>query len=195
MSSRNELFPVFLKLNQLDVLIIGGGNVALEKLQAILTNSPGCNITLVAPHVLPIIESYSVDFQLHIVKAKYEKSFLLNRQIVISALNDVKLSEQIRNDAKEIGVLYNAADKPELCDFYLGSIVQKGDLKVAISTNGKSPTLAKRLKEILNHVIPDKIQESLDELYALRNKLKGDFEKKVNDLNKVTKSFSVNDWD
>jgi siroheme synthase-like protein len=60
---------------------------------------------------------------------------------LIVAVNDLAWSEEIRNDAKAKGILVNVADKPGLCDFYLGSIVQKGNLKIAISTNGKSPTL------------------------------------------------------
>ena len=65
------------------------------------------------------------------------------------------MSSQIRDEAKSRGKLVNVADKPELCDFYLSSVVKKGDLKIAISTNGKSPTTAKRLKEVLQEALPD----------------------------------------
>ena len=81
------------------------------------------------------------------------------------------------------------ADTPNLCDFYLGSIVKKGDLKIGISTNGKSPTLAKRLKAFLNDIIPDQIQESLDNLESYRKKIKGDFEEKIRKLNEITKDL------
>jgi hypothetical protein len=78
------------------------------------------------------------------------------------------------------------ADTPDLCDFYLGSIVQKGDLKIAISTNGKSPTLAKRLKEVFYEALPGDTQESIENLNKFRNHLKGDFANKVKELNKAT---------
>lgn len=78
------------------------------------------------------------------------------------------------------------ADKPELCDFYLGSIVQKGDLKIAISTNGKSPTIAKRLKEVLNEGLPAELDNTLQQMSHLRNSLNGDFAYKVKKLNEVT---------
>jgi siroheme synthase-like protein len=81
------------------------------------------------------------------------------------------------------------ADTPDLCDFYLGSIVKKGDLKIAISTNGKSPTLSKRMRQYLEEAIPDDIQELLDNLRLLRDQLKGDFEYKVKELNKVTERW------
>jgi uncharacterized membrane protein YfcA len=78
------------------------------------------------------------------------------------------------------------ADKPELCDFYLGSIVKKGDLKIGISTNGKSPTIAKRLKELFQDNLPDELDLSLQQMNAFRNTLNGDFAHKVKELNKAT---------
>jgi siroheme synthase-like protein len=81
------------------------------------------------------------------------------------------------------------ADTPPLCDFYLGSIVQKGDLKIAISTNGKSPTLAKRIRAFLEDVIPEDIQTSLDQLEEARKTLKGDFQQKITQLNELTKNL------
>jgi len=83
----------------------------------------------------------------------------------------------------------NVADKPELCDFYMGSIVQKGNLKIGISTNGKSPTVAKRLKELFNDLLPEEIDQLLDNMQAIRSRLQGNFADKVNQLNAITKDF------
>src|SRR5205085_2366044 len=77
-------------------------------------------------------------------------------------------------------------DKPELCDFYLSSVVKKGNLKIAISTNGKSPTIAKRLKEIFTDVVPDEMDRLLDNMQHIRNQLSGDFNEKVAKLNEIT---------
>ena len=82
--------------------------------------------------------------------------------------------------------LVNAADQPALCDFYLGSIVNKGSLKIAFSTNGKSPVLARRLREYFEQVIPDEIDISIDQLNTLRNAHTGDFSAKLKTLNKIT---------
>ena len=82
---------------------------------------------------------------------------------------------------------------PSYCDFYLGSIVKKGNLKIAISTNGKSPTIAKRLKDMLNEVIPDEIDEVLQNMHVIRNKLSGNFNDKVNKLNHITRSLTMQD--
>ena len=81
------------------------------------------------------------------------------------------------------------ADTPELCDFYLGSIVTKGDLKIAISTNGKSPTLSKRIREFFEDILPDNINDLILNLNEYRKTLKGNFEEKVDALNEITKSF------
>ena len=82
------------------------------------------------------------------------------------------------------------ADTPDLCDFYLGSIVRKGDLKIAISTNGRSPTLAKRLRETLQEALPDELDDVLQNLHTIRSGLKGDFSRKVRVMNRVTRTLA-----
>ena len=190
--SKNELFPIFLKANDLKVLLVGGGQVGLDKLNALLSNSPNCEVTVVA-------EQFSQDFlsfaELHenvsLENKAFEPSDLVSKQLVISALNNVELSSEIKSKANEEGILFNAADKPQLCDFYLGSVVRKGNLKIGISTNGKSPTLAKRLKEVLDENLPKELDESLIQLNRLRSNLSGDFRKKVEKLNSVTQVLNA----
>lgn len=184
----NTLFPVFFKLEQLSVLLIGGGNVALEKLQAIVNNAPQTKVTVVAREVFDSFKEEATKHEtITIIVGEYESHYLEHCDLVIAAVNDIPTSEIIRNDAKAKGKLINVADKPELCDFYLGSIITKGNLKLAISTNGKSPTVAKRLKEVFNELLPDELEEVLDNLQQIRNKLKGDFTNKVQQLNELTK--------
>ncbi|WP_316765397.1 TSUP family transporter [Pedobacter frigiditerrae] len=186
----NQLFPVFVKLNQLRTLLIGGGNIGLEKLTAIVNNSYQADVTIVAENINPAIIDLIVAYPTVKVKQKrYDASDLNDVDIVFVATGDNILNEQIRKEAHEKGLLINVADKPELCDFYLGSIVQKGDLKIAISTNGKSPTIAKRLKEVLNEGIPAELDTTLQNMSALRQTLKGDFAAKVKTLNKVTEGL------
>ena len=101
----------------------------------------------------------------------------------------MELAEQIRNDAKQKGKLINAADKPSLCDFYLGSVITKGDIKIAISTNGKSPTLARRLKEFFNEVLPDELDTVVANLNTIRNNIKDGFHARIKKLNEITSSL------
>jgi len=186
----NTLFPVFFKLEQLRVLLIGGGNVALEKLQAIVNNAPKTKVTVVAREVFDAFKEEAEKHEtISIIVGDYAPHYLDDCDLVIAAVNDIPTSELIRNDAKTKGKLINVADKPELCDFYLGSIVTKGNLKLAISTNGKSPTVAKRLKEVFHELLPDELEEVLDNLQQIRNKLKGDFTNKVHQLNELTKGL------
>lgn len=186
----NKLFPVFLKLESLSVLIVGGGNIGLEKLTAILGNAPSTAIRLVAikisDEVRKLASSYS---NINLIERVFLPSDLNDIDIVIIAIDDKRESKRIRDIAKQWGKLVNVADKPDLCDFYMGSIVQKGNLKIGISTNGKSPTIAKRLKELFNELLPEEIDQLLDNMQEIRNRLKGDFNDKVNQLNAITKDF------
>lgn len=187
----NTLFPIFLKLDQLNTLVVGGGNVALEKVSAILRNSPEARVTMVATFFREDTLAYIEKFPL----VRYEireflEADLEGRDLIICATDNVPLHQKIKALAVERHLLCNVADTPHLCDFYLGSIVQKGDLKIAISTNGKSPTLAKRIRAFLEEVIPADIQETMDGLEAYRNSLKGDFEAKIKALNELTKGLT-----
>ena len=186
----NNLLPVFFKLEQMKLLIVGGGFVGWEKLTAVLTNAPQTEVKMVAKEfsreVKELAEPHS---NITLVQKAFDPSDLDGMQLVIVGINDIPQSEKIRTACHERGLLINVADKPALCDFYLGSVVKKGDLKIAISTNGKSPTVAKRMKEFLNETIPDTIDEVLQNMNKIREKLRGDFEYKVNKLNEVTKDW------
>jgi siroheme synthase-like protein len=183
----NQLFPVFLKLNELHTLLVGAGNVGLEKLTTILNNSTEAKVTVIAETVSEEVYQMAERFpKVNIFKKSFAEDDLKDVNIVVVATGNEALNNYIRQLAKQHNLLINVADKPSLCDFYLGSIVQKGDLKVAISTNGKSPTVAKRLKEVLNESIPEELDTTLQQMSALRDTLKGDFASKVKRLNEVT---------
>ena len=123
--------------------------------------------------------------------ADFQIPHLNGKQLVVCATDDTSLHHEIRRLAHARGILVNVADTPAECDFYLGSIVQKGDLKIAISTNGKSPTIAKRLKETLNDLLPDELDDLLQNMPAIRERLDGDFSEKVKALNALTASLAA----
>lgn len=188
----NRLFPIFLKLENFEVLIVGGGAVGLEKLTAILRNSPATKITLVGEQISSEIRGYSIDFhQVVLLERLFGEADLLGKKFVIAATDDRVLNKKIRDLAVAAGLLVNVADTPELCDFYLSSVVQKGDLKLAISTNGKSPTIAKRLKEVLAEALPDEIDDILQNMPTIRGRLAGDFSEKVRILNALTSTLAT----
>lgn len=189
----NVLFPVFFKLHQLNMLIVGGGYVGLEKLTAVLRSSPKANVTLVAKEILQ--EEIRTLAKAHpnvtLIERAFKKKDLEERDLVILATDSQKLHQKVKKQAEKKHILTNVADTPDLCDFYLCSIVKKGDLKIGISSNGKSPTLTKRIKETLHDALPEEIDEMLDRLKEIRDQLKGDFEYKVQKLDEVTKDFMV----
>lgn len=187
----NTLYPIFLKTENFNILIVGGGFVGTEKLSFILKNSPNANITVVAKLISDEIKSMvKGKSSIVLLEKSFEASDLENKQLVIAATADKTLNESIYHAAKVKSILINVADTPELCDFYLGSIVTKGDLKIAISTNGKSPTLSKRIREFFEEILPENINDLILNLNEYRKTLKGNFEEKVSALNEITKSFN-----
>lgn len=189
----NELYPIFLKVNQLNVLVVGAGKVGLEKLSFLLKSSPHAHVTVVAKEVWEEVKVLAAQHpHVTIILDEYQEKYLAAKHVVIAATNDRAINQQIHADAKERYLLVNVADTPELCDFYLGGIVTKGHVKIAISTNGKSPTTAKRLRQFLEEVIPDDINEMVENLNVYRDSLKGDLEYKVEALNKLTEGLLKN---
>lgn len=184
----NTLFPIFVKIDQVPILLIGGGPVALEKFTALIRNNPAVKLTVVAKEIHAEFRDILAKYpHIEVFERPFEENDLRGKRLLMTATNDPFFNVALESLAKKYTVLINAADKPALCDFYLGSIVQKGDLKIAISTNGKSPTIAKRVKELFQDLLPEEIDETLTLMESLRHQLKGDFEEKVKQLNAHTK--------
>lgn len=201
MIGANTLFPVYMKLEEMKVLLVGAGNVGLEKLKAIKQNAPQTHVCVVAKDVREQFADYASSCQhVELIKGDYSDVFLKNADVIFTAVNDHLLSAQIFTDAKKHGKLCNSADKPDLCHFYLSSVVTKGDVKIAISTNGKSPTMAKRLREILQNALPNQLDDVVQNMHVIRSRLTGNFEHKVQRLNELTrvlvedKKSSVHLW-
>lgn len=185
----NELYPVFLKVSELRTLIVGGGTVGLEKLSFLLKSSPNAQVTLVAKEVCEEIRTLARGKRVEIHESAYHNRFLEGIQVVIAATDDLAVNLAVREDAKLRNALVNVADNPPYCDFYMGGIVTKGNLKIGISTNGKSPTLAKRLRQFFEEFFPENTNELLENLNTYRKTLKGDFEEKVDKLNELTRDM------
>lgn len=187
----NTLYPVFLKLHKLNLLIVGAGYVGYEKLHFILKNSPNANITVVAKEVSVEVRALlsAGNYKVRVIEKAFDDNDLIKHDMVIAATDIQELNLEIRTLAKRRGKLVNVADTPDLCDFYLGAIVTRGDLKVAISTNGKSPTFAKRFRQVLEEVLPNDTNVLLKNLKEIRDRLTGNFSEKVKALNKITASL------
>jgi precorrin-2 dehydrogenase/sirohydrochlorin ferrochelatase len=187
MMETNKLYPIFLKTANLHILIIGGGNVAEEKLSFLTKSSPDAKVTLVAPMFREGTLALASQFDVTLIKDKYHETYLDGKHMVIATTDVPEVNISVYNDCRKRDKLVNVADNPPYCDFYMGGIVTKGNVKVAISTNGKSPTTAKRLRQFFEEVIPDDISQMVQNLNEYRKTIKGDFEQKVEKMNEMTK--------
>ena len=145
-----ELYPVFLKLDGKRVLVVGGGNVAAQKLPALL--DAGALVTVVAPRVVPALCRTGVTV--------HERPFAASdldgvRWVVAAATVDV--NRAVAAAAETRGIFVNAVDDVDPASAYLGGVVRKGGVTVAISTSGGAPALAGLLREAIEHLIPDDI--------------------------------------
>lgn len=186
---RNNLYPVFLKVRNLKVLIVGGGFVAEEKLTFLLKSSPDAVVTIVAPFFREGTLEVAKKGQVTLLDDIFQDHYLNDVHIVVATTDKPEINEGIYNKCRALNKLVNVADNPPLCDFYMGGIVTKGNVKVAISTNGQSPTSAKRLRQFFEDVIPDNIDDLVKNLNEYRKTIKGNFEEKVEQLNEFTKSL------
>ncbi|CAM1363794.1 Precorrin-2 dehydrogenase / sirohydrochlorin ferrochelatase [Tenacibaculum sediminilitoris] len=189
MEERNNLYPIFLKTASLEVLIIGGGFVAEEKLRFLLKSSPDAKVTMVAPFFRDETVAIAQKSNVEMLTDSYRDTYLQGKHLVIATTNIPEVNIQVYKDCRSQNKLVNVADNPPYCDFYMGGIVTKGNVKVAISTNGKSPTTAKRLRQFFEEVIPEDINQLVQNLNSYRKTIKGNFEQKVETLNKLTESL------
>jgi precorrin-2 dehydrogenase/sirohydrochlorin ferrochelatase len=189
MSAVNKLYPIFLKPAQLDILLVGGGIVALEKLQFLFKSSPDAKVTLVSPMLRKETATFIKNKKVTTITAHYHSKYLEGKHLVIATTNKPQVNQTVQRDCRARHILVNVADVPDRCDFYMGGIVTKGQLKIAISTNGQSPTLAKRMRQWLEYLLPEDIDNLLTLLNTYRNTLKTDFENKVKTMEKITQDL------
>jgi len=186
---RNNLYPIFLKTGSLHILIVGGGNVAEEKLSFLTKSSPDAKITMVSPMFRENTLKLAANYNVELIRTTYNTEFLIGKHLVIATTDKPDINIQVYNDCRSMDKLVNVADNPPYCDFYMGGIVTKGNVKIAISTNGKSPTTAKRLRQFFEEVIPEDISRMVQNLNIYRKTIKGNFEQKVDKMNEVTETL------
>jgi len=187
----NPLYPIFLRLDRLRMLIVGAGEVGHEKLSFILKSSPNAKIDIVAPWVSDDVQELIVQFpdQIKVNLREFVYEDVIGHDIIIAATNITDVNHQVHRAAKDHDKIVNVADTPSLCDFYMCSIVTRGDVKIGISTNGKSPTFAKRMRQLLEEILPVETNDLVNNLKVIRDRLKGNFETKVKELNRITQSL------
>ncbi len=162
-------YPVNLDIQKKNCLVIGGGPVGTRKVQTLL--ECGATVTVVSPFVTEKLAQMAENQQITWYKRPYESADLEDVFLVIGATDDEALNIRISKDAEKRQKLCNIADRPEVCNFILPSIVQKDDLIIAISTSGKSPAFAKKLRKDLERQFGDEYGVFLKIMGAVRKKL------------------------
>ena len=162
-------YPVSLDIKNRKCLVVGGGGVGTRKVMTLL--DCGAKVTVVSPDVRENLLELSDSGLIILEKRPYRETDLAGMFLVIGTTDDEELNRQISIDAEKLNVLCNIADRPKVCDFILPSIVNRGDLTISISTSGKSPALAKRLRIELEEQFGNEYAELLRLMGAIRKKL------------------------
>ncbi len=162
-------YPVHLDIKNRNCLVVGGGTVGTRKVDTLL--ECGARVTVVSPDPSPHVTKLASDGAIKLAQRAYRSTDLKGAFLVIGATDDEKLNQQISKDAENSNTLCNIADRPEVCNFILPSIVRRGDLVITISTSGKSPALAKQLRQKLETQFGQEYTEFLLLMGVIRKKL------------------------
>jgi siroheme synthase-like protein len=165
-----SLFPIFVKLQGRLVVVVGGGEIAAGKIDGLLR--AGARVRVIAPEVHKAFVEPIRNRKIAWVPRIFQAGDLSDATLVIAATSAPGVNASVFHEAEARGILCNAVDDIENCHFYYGSIVQRGDLQIAISTNGKSPALAQRLRQELERQFGPEYEVWLEWLGAARELLR-----------------------
>ncbi|MBW2146104.1 MAG: bifunctional precorrin-2 dehydrogenase/sirohydrochlorin ferrochelatase [Deltaproteobacteria bacterium] len=163
------MYPIVLNLHGKRCLVVGGGDVALRKVQSL--RSSGAQVSVVAPVAIEELRLMASSGEIVLFLRNYGESDLDGAVLVIAATDDRKVNSAVSSDARRRGMLVNVVDSPGECDFYVPSVVVRGDLVLAISTGGKSPALARKIREDLEREYGTEYERFLTLMGVVRRKV------------------------
>lgn len=164
------MYPIVLKLDAVPCLVVGGGAVAARKVAQLLT--AGAAVTVLAPELGEELQPLAQRGTVRHLPRLYRAGDVAPFRLVFAATSSREVNREVYREAAGRGVLVNSVDDPEGCSFYVPSILRRGDLLVAVSTSGKVPALARRLREYLQEKLAPGLGEELERLHALRTRLR-----------------------
>ena len=164
-----SMLPIFLKLDGRRCLLVGAGNVALDKVGSLLKT--GLRLRVVAPEAKPEVRQLALDGKLEWIQRAFEPADLDGSFLVVTATDSPETNAFVYRESVERGILCNSVDDIPNCDFYFGSVVSRGDLQIAISTAGQSPAVAQHLRKELDEQLPEDLGPWLESLGQLRREI------------------------
>lgn len=162
-------YPIYLELGGRRAVVIGGGTVAVRKAQVLL--AAGARLVVVAEQVDDMLTDLCTRSDVKLIRSKYSKNYLAGAVLAIAATNSRSVNKQVYKDCQELEILCNVVDDPELCDFFVPAVVKRGDLQIAIGTEGYCPAYAGHIRKKLEQTFTDKHGEFLAELETLRKRI------------------------
>lgn len=164
-----SLLPIFVNLENRRVLLVGAGNVALEKIGTLLRT--GLQLRVIAPRVLPEVHRLAAEGKFELVERAFERDDLDGSFLVITATDSPEVNHAVYREAVARNIPCNSVDDIPNCDFFFGSIVSRGSLQIAISTAGESPAVAQRLRREIDEQLPQDFGQWLTQLGELRREV------------------------
>ena len=162
-------FPLFIDLKEKKVLVVGGGQIALGKIQVLLSFEP--DLRVVSPEACETLQGLMLEQSIPWFQRRYAPSDLVDVAMVIAATSDSEVNRQIYEDCRSLGILINVVDEPELCQFIFPSIVRRGELVIGISTSGHYPALSKAIRKQLEAQFPAEYEALLNRLGHFRREI------------------------
>ena len=162
-------YPIFLDIKDKPCVVIGGGNVAERKVISLL--DAGARVVVISPVLTPALKKLTREKTINYCPKPYEEGDLKGFFLAYSATDNPAINRKVFNEAKREGILLNVVDVPKLCNFIVPSVVERGDLLIAISTSGKSPALAKKIRKHLEREFGEEYAVFLDIMGKVREKV------------------------
>lgn len=164
------VYPVSLKLEGQPCLVIGGGRVAERKVRSLL--AAGARVRVISPDLTPWLADQARHEVIEHYRRTYREGDVEGQFLVISATNDPEVNAEVARECRSRRVLLNAVDDPSNCSFFVPASVRRGDFTISVSTAGKSPMLARRVREELEHLYGPVYGAFLEYLAARRAEIK-----------------------
>jgi precorrin-2 dehydrogenase/sirohydrochlorin ferrochelatase len=194
MERKTKYFPINIKLNGLPVLVVGGGAVALRKVNNLIEF--GGNVTVIASEACSDIIELNKSGIIKLVNRQYESGDCEGYRLVFDATGDSETIKAIREECTKGKILLNVADEPELCDFIMPSFIKKGELTISVSSGGNAPFFVKDIKKKLESSLPKNVEIITELASEFRSKLRTERLYENETLrNKLMDKFLNIDWD